>query len=127
MTASHCLLGNISKIYIASAQSPIFRLQRIYYFATAHPQLFMNCKLTNYYTTGNRLHNCLLCIEKFYGNFQTPIWKHINDLYCYCAKAQFLATAHLSLATAHLPIICLLQIDQLFHHWKSSKYLITLH
>jgi len=31
------------------------------------------------------------------------------------------------LATAHLPIIYLLQIDELFHHWKSPNYLITLH
>ena len=36
MTTSHCLFGNISKIYMASAQSQIFRLLRIYDFATAH-------------------------------------------------------------------------------------------
>jgi len=29
-------------------------------------------------------------------------------------------------ATAHLPMIYLLQIDQLFHHWESSKYLIAV-
>ena len=39
-------------------------------------QLFMYCKSTIYFTTGNRLHNCLLCIEKFYDNFKSPIWKH---------------------------------------------------
>jgi hypothetical protein len=31
------------------------------------------------------------------------------------------------LDTAHHTIIFLLQIEQLFHHWKSSKYLITEH
>ena len=60
-------------------------------------KLFMYCISTNYFTTGNLLHNCLLCIEKFCGNFKSPIWKHINDLYGYYAKHNFLATAHLSL------------------------------
>ena len=82
-------------------------------------QLFIYCKSTSYFTTGNRLHNCLLCIEKLYYKFQSPIWKHINHLYSYCAKAQFLATAHLSfnycaspnyLSTANRPIISPLEI-----------------
>jgi len=30
-------------------------------------------------------------------------------------------------ATSHFPIIYLLQIDELFHHSKWSKYLITVH
>jgi len=30
-------------------------------------------------------------------------------------------------AIAHLPIIYLLQIDKLFHHWKSYIYLIIAH
>jgi len=29
--------------------------------------------------------------------------------------------------SANLPIIYLLQIDQLFHQWESSKHLITVH
>ena len=29
-------------------------------------------------------------------------------------------------ATAHLPVIYQVQIDQLFHHCKSCKYLITV-
>jgi len=32
-----------------------------------------------------------------------------------------------SFATAHLPIIYLPQIDQITHHWKWSKFLITVH
>ena len=38
----------------------------------------------------------------------------------YCASYNYFASAH-------LPIICLLQIDTFFHHWKLSKYLITVH
>ena len=128
MTTSNRLYGNISTIYIASAQSPIFRVLRIYHFATANLPNFMYCKSTNYFTIGNRLYNSLQWMEKLYDNFKTPIWKHINDLYGNCAKEQFFWLLRIyHLATAHHPIIYLLQIDQLFHHWKSSKYVITEH
>ena len=66
-------------------------------------QLFMYCKSTNYFTTVNRLHNCLLCTEKFYVNFKSPICKHINDLYGYYAKHNFFATAHLSFCYCAFP------------------------
>ena len=81
-------------------------------------QLFIYCKSSNYFTTANRLHNCLLCIEKFYDNSKYPFSKH-NDLDGYCAKHNFLATAHLSfsyfaspnyLSTANPPIISPLEI-----------------
>ena len=152
-------------------------------------QLFIYCKSTNYFTTGNRINNWLLCIEKLYDNFSLPIWKHFDDLYGFCAKTNFLDTAHHTIifplyisklfvyskstnyfttgnrlntwllcieklhdnfkspiwnvstiymataqnpnflllriyhfAPAHLPILYLVQIDQLFHHCKSSKY-----
>ena len=126
MTTSHCLLGNISKIYIASAQSQIFRLLRTYDFATAHLQLFMNCKFTNYFTTGNRLNIWLLYTEKLYNNFKSLIWKHFNDLYGYCTKLIFSLLRIYYFATAHLPTIYVVQIDQLFHHWESSKYFATV-
>ena len=184
MWTTNRLFGNISMIQMATAQSPIFRLLRIYYFPTANipiisplqieqlfqhcksskylitvhwkilwplqiayfeifrrficqlrkaqfcghcasiilllriSHLFMYCKSTNYFTTGNRLHNCLLWIEKFYDNFISPISKH-NDLYGYCAKHNFLDTAHLSfsycaspnyLPTWNRPIISPLEI-----------------
>ena len=125
MTSKH-LFWNTSTIYIASAQSAIFMVLRIYHFATANHPNFMYCKSTNYFTTGNRLHNCLLCTEKLY-NFQSPIWKHINNYFATAQKHNFWLLRINYLATAHLPIIYLMQIDQLFHHWKSSKYLITLH
>jgi hypothetical protein len=44
-------------------------------------KLFMNCKSTNYFTTGNRLHNSLLCIEKLYDNFKSLIWKYFKHIY----------------------------------------------
>jgi len=62
MTTSNRLFGNVSTFYMATAQSQIYSLLRIYHFATAH-----------------------------------------------------------------LPIIYVVQIDQLFHRWKSSKYSITVH
>ena len=54
---------------------PIFRLLRIYYFATAHFPIFYLLKSTNYFTAGNRLNIWLLCIEKLHDNFKSPIWK----------------------------------------------------
>ena len=73
---------------------PIFRVLRIYLLLLPISQLFMYCISTNYFTTGNRLHNCLLCIETLYDNFKSPIWKHINDLYGYYAKQYCSTTAN---------------------------------
>jgi len=36
MTTSNRLCGNVSTVYMATAQSPIFSLLRIYQVATAH-------------------------------------------------------------------------------------------
>ena len=139
MTTSHCLLGNISKIYIASAQTPIFRLLRIYDFATAHLQLFMNCKLKNCFTTGIRLHNWSLCIENSYDNFKSPIWKTFPTYIRLLRKAQFFGycTSYIHFPNAYLPIffvyckstknftngnhpnICLFCIEKLYKNFKS--------
>jgi len=186
-TTSNLLFGNISTIYMASAQSPIFWLLRIYHLPTEHlpviyivqiDQLFHHCewsnyliivhrkivwqhkiayleifrqfilllpkrnflatphhtiilllrisqifvysKSTNYFNTGNLPHIWLLCVEILYGNFKSPIWKYIKDLYGYCAKPIFRLMRIYLFATAHLPIIYVLHIDKLFHDWKSS-------
>ena len=66
-------------------------------------QLFVSCKSTNNFSTGNRLYILLLCIEKLYDNFKSPIWKHINYLYGYCAKPNFYATAHLLFSYCQYP------------------------
>jgi hypothetical protein len=66
-------------------------------------QLFMNRKSTKHFTTGNRLHNWLLCTEKIYVNFKSPICKHINDLYGYCAKHNFFFIFHLSFCYCAFP------------------------
>jgi len=47
MTTSNRLFGNISTIYMATAQSPIFWLLRIV-------QLFSYCASPNYISTANR-------------------------------------------------------------------------
>ena len=125
MTTSNRLFRNSWPIYMATAQSPIFLLLSI-------SQLFMYCKSTGYFTTGNRLHNCLLsieklydkfkspiCIEKFHVNFKSPIWKYFDHSNGYCAKPNFYATAHLLFSyfeypyyfsTANRAIISTLQI-----------------
>jgi hypothetical protein len=78
-------------------------------------QLFMYCKSTNYFTTGNRLIICLLCIEILYDNCESPIRKHFDDLYDYCAKTNYLGTAQHT-------ITFLLRISQLFVYCKSTNY-----
>ena len=77
-------------------------------------QLFIKCKSTNYFTTGNRLNIWLLCIEKLYAKFKSPIWKYFEDLYGFCAKLSFFGycASYNNFANANLPNICLLQIDQ---------------
>jgi len=56
------------------------------------------------------------------------LFGNISTIYMATAKTQFFAyyAPYNYFPTAHLQIICLLQIDQLFHHWKSSKYLVTV-
>ena len=129
MTTSNRLFWNIRTIYsyyakpnfLDPAHRTIILLVRIF-------QLFVYCKSTNYFTTGNRLNICLLCIEILYDYFKSPIRKHFNDFYGYCGFQFFGYYASYNyFPTARLPIICLPQIDQLFHHSKSSKYLVTVH
>ena len=91
----------VRRIIVRKLQTAYFEIHN--FQATAHHtiifllsiyQLFVYCKSTNYFTTGNRLNNWLLCIEKLYDTFKSPILKRFNDLYGYCAKSHFVATAH---------------------------------
>ena len=105
MTTSNCLFGNISTIYMATEQSPTF-LATVYHtsiFLLRISQLFVYCKSTKNFSTGNRLYILLLSIEKLYDNFKSPIWKHINYLYGYCAKPNFYSTAHLLFSYCDYP------------------------
>ena len=52
--------------------------------------------------------------------------ERFNDLYGNCAQPIFSLIRICHLATAHLPIIYLVRIEQLFRHCESSKYLITV-
>ena len=65
----HCGKPN----FLATAHYRIIFLLRI-------PQLFVCCKSTYYFITGNRLNICLLCIEICYVKFKPPIWKYFIDL-----------------------------------------------
>ena len=128
MTTSNRLFGNILKLYMATAQSPNFGYWASIILLLRISQLFIYCKSTNYFTTGNRLNIWLLCIEKWHDNFKSSILKYSDDIQL-LRKAKFFGSCapYYYFASPHLPIICLLQIDQLFHHWKSSKYLFIVH
>jgi len=65
--------------------------------------------------------------RKIVLELQIAYLERFNDLYGYCAKQTFWLLRIYHFANAHLPIIYVMQIDKIFHHWKSSKYLITLH
>ena len=99
----YCAMPN----FLATVHHAIIFLLRI-------SQLFVYCKSTNNFSTANRLNILLLCIEKLYDNFKSPVLKHFNDLYAYCAKDQFYGYC----AT----IIFLLRISQLFVYCKSTNY-----
>jgi len=104
---------------MATAHSPIFCLLRIIQlFSHCASPNYVYCKSTNYFTTGNRQNICLLCVQILYDTFTSPILKHFNDLYDYCAKHNFLAIAHHT-------IIFLLRISQLFVYCKSTNYFTT--
>ena len=104
---------------MATAQSPICWLVRIIqFFSTAHHPIICLLQSTNYFTTWNRLNISLLCIEKLYDTFKSPIWKYFDDLYGYCSKPNFFATGHLT-------FILLLRISQLFVYFKSTNYFTT--
>jgi hypothetical protein len=128
VATSNRLFRNISTIYMATTQSTIFWLLRIYHFANAHlpiiyllqiDQLFYQWKSSKYLITVHRKIVWQLLIE-YLEIFRRFIWL--------LRKAQFFGycASYNHFATSHLPNICLLQIDKLFQHWKSSTYLVTV-
>ena len=113
---------------MATAQSPIFCLLLIYHFATAHfqiiyllqiEQLLQNCKSSRYLITVQR--KIIWQLQFAYLEiFRRFMWLlRTAQFFVYCASFNYFLTAHLTINS-------LLQIDQLFHHWKSSNYLLTL-
>ena len=114
-------------MYMATAQSTIFWQLRIYHSATAHhqiiyllqiDQLFHHCESSKYLITVHR---------KILWKLQIPYFIYINDFYCYCAKHNFLATAHLSFSYCASPNYSSTANRKIFHQLKSSKYLLTVH
>jgi hypothetical protein len=114
---------------MATAQSPIFWFLRVYNFTTAHhpiiyllqiDQLLHHWKSSKYFITVHRKMALQLQIVYF------EIFRRFIRLLC---KAKFFwsCAPYYYFSSPHLSIICLPQIDQLFHHSKSSKYLVTVH
>ena len=102
---------------------------RIYYFATAHSliiyllqidQLFQQCKSSKYFITVHR---------KIVSQLQIAYLEIIQRFISLLRTAQFFGycPSYNYIPNTQLPIICLMQIDQLFQHWKSPKYLVTVH
>ena len=118
MTTSNRQFGNISTIYMSTAKDQFFGFCATIILLLRISILFAYCKSTNFFTNGNCLNICLLCIEKLYGTFRSPIRKYFDDLYDYCAKPNFLSTAHHT-------IIFLLHISQLSVYCKSANYFTT--
>ena len=90
-------------------------------------QLFVYNKSTKYFTSRNRVNIWILCIEKLYYNFKPPIWYVWMIFMATAQNPIFSLLRNYYFASANLPIIYLVQIDQLFHHWDSSKHFITVH
>jgi len=74
---SYCAKPN----FLATAHHKIIFLLRI-------SQFFVYSKSKKYFTNGNRLYICLLCIEKFYYNFKSPIW-NVSTIYMATAHSPF--------------------------------------
>ena len=97
------------------------------YFPTAHLRIICLLQIDKICQQWKSFNICLLCIEKLYKNIKSPIWKHIDVSYRYCAKPNFLATAHLLFSYCECPYYLSAAIEQLFQHCKSSKHMITVY
>ena len=103
---SNRLFGNISTIHIATAKGQFLGYCTSIIFLLRMYLLFICCKSSNYFNTAKRLNIWLPCIGKVYDNFKSPISKYLDDLYSYCAKPNFF----------------LLRNSQLFMYCKSTSY-----
>ena len=128
MATLNCLFANVSTINLATVQSPIFSLLRIYHSVTAHipviyvvqiDQLFHHWETSKYLITVHR---------KILWKLQIAYLEIFRRLIWLLCKAQFFGycASYNHFATAHLPNVCLLQIDKQFQHWKSSTLLFTV-
>ena len=126
MATSNRLFGNISTIYMATAQSTIFWLLRNSHLATAHhpiiyllqiDQLFYHWKSSKYLITENR---------KIVQPQITYLETFRRFIYL-LRKAQFLWYCASIILLLRISQIFVLQIDKLFHDWKSCTYLFTVH
>jgi len=86
MTSSNRLFGIISTIYTANTQRPIFWLLRNNPFATAHLPIIYLLQIDQLFHRWISSNHFLLRIEILYDTYESPIRKHFDDLYDYCAK-----------------------------------------
>ena len=89
VTVNKKIVWKLRIAYLETFQRLIWLLRKAQFLAIAHhtiilllriTQIFVYCKSTNYFNTGNLLHIWLLYVEKLYDNFKSPFWKHINNL-----------------------------------------------
>ena len=90
VTLHRKIVSQIQIDYLEKFRRFIWLLRKAEGMTTAHYtiiflvrilQFSVYCKSANYFTTGNCLNIWLLCIEKLYDNFKSPVWKHFDDLY----------------------------------------------
>ena len=123
-----CPIWNVSTIYMATAQSSIFSLLRIYHFASAHLPIIYLVQIDQLFQHWEWSKYLIIVYRKIVWQLQIAYLEILRRFIWLLRKAQFIryCSSYNHFATAHLPNICLLQIDNLFQHWKSSTYLVTL-
>ena len=119
-------IWNISKIYMATAQSTIFCLLRIYHSATAHLIIIYLLQINQLFHHWKSSKNLISLHPKFY-EFTLPISKHFDHLYGFCEKPKIRLLRIYNFPTANCPIIRLLQIFKIFHKLKLRNYLLSVH
>ena len=121
MTTSNRLFGNISNIYKATAQSQIFRYCASYnYFPTAHLPIICLLQIDKIFRQ-LKSSTCLFTLHrKIVEELQIAYWETSTIHMATTQSPIFTLLRIYDFATAHLPIIYELQIDKLFHDWKSS-------
>ena len=128
MTTSNRLFGNISTIYIATAQSPIFSLLRTFHFATSNLRILNLVHIDQIYHHWESSKYLIALHRKIVWQLLIAYLEIFQRFILLLRKAQFFGycASYKQFVTAHLSNICLLQIDKLFQHWKSSTYLVTV-
>jgi len=96
MTTTNRLFRNISNIYMATEQSPTFWFcASNNYFPTAHPPIICLLQIDKIFHKWKSSKYLLVVHRNIELELQIAHLERFNDLYDYCAKPKFFATAHL--------------------------------